>query len=439
MEKLNACISETENAILDEFKKSEEDFLNSFIEINKSVEKIGNDANFSSFAAIDLNQNNLEDCTESPELPQFIRIGNLVPAFEDQLVTSGIIKIPALLPFSKASGTSFILTENNHKYIHKLFEQIAIRLMLSMPLNLCRFYFVDNNYGRDFALMNRIDKKVVGVSILNPGELNNLIKELEQRVMELNSKHLVSAQNLVEYNRVAEDMQEPYYFVFITNFPSGFSSETAERLFNLINKNNAERAGIFLFFSIDKSVKAPIGVDVDKFSEISQNIYQNNNNDYQINNSDFSKEFNEKFNLIPDKEIPSSVEMLLDLINKKKEKKRVVSFEHHYSKLIKEDDLWKENSTDGLNIPIGYINPQKIQYLEFGRSTQDFFGLIGGLPGTGKTVLLHNLILWGAIEYSPLELNYYLIDCKNGTGFNPYSKLPHTRILSISNDRELFE
>jgi hypothetical protein len=40
------------------------------------------------------------------------------------------------------------------------------------------------------------------------------------------------------------------------------------------------------------------------------------------------------------------------------------------------------------------------------------------------------------MEYSPFELNYYLIDCKNGTGFNAYKDLPHTKILSVSNDRE---
>ena len=40
------------------------------------------------------------------------------------------------------------------------------------------------------------------------------------------------------------------------------------------------------------------------------------------------------------------------------------------------------------------------------------------------------------MEYSPFELSYYLIDCKNGTGFNAYKQLPHVKILSISNDRE---
>lgn len=155
-----------------------------------------------------------------------------------------------------------------------------------------------------------------------------------------------------------------------------------------------------------------------------------------IENSIFAEDLGKKFDITLDDTLPSNIEQLISLINNKKITNTVVSFSPKYETMLKENNFWKGSTINNIEIPIGYINPNQIQYLDLGKKTNDYFGLIGGLPGMGKTVLLHNIILWGAIDYSPLELNYYLIDCKNGTGFNAYRDLPHTKILSVSNDRE---
>ena len=61
-------------------------------------------------------------------------------------------------------------------------------------------------------------------------------------------------------------------------------------------------------------------------------------------------------------------------------------------------------------------------------------GLITGATGTGKTVLLHNIILNAAELYSPEDLQMILMDFKEGTEFACYDGLPHMRVLSIASE-----
>jgi len=135
-----------------------------------------------------------------------------------------------------------------------------------------------------------------------------------------------------------------------------------------------------------------------------------------------------------DSSLPSNIEQIIDLINKKEVKKRKISFEEDYQEMLEKETYWKGETIDEIKIPIGKTLKDKV-FLDFSEKTNNYFGLIGGLPGMGKTVLLHNIILWGAMEYSPFELKYYLIDCKNGVGFIAYQDLPHTETLSLNNDR----
>lgn len=435
-QKIEKCIEQVRIKLKKEQEVKEKDIFKSIQQTSSEIESMIRESKFSAFSMVDFDNQSLTGIKQETGLPKLLRIGKLYPtnvnSEKKQLFTK-----PLLLPYTETQAISFILKENDQKEIHVLFSLLAFRLMLSLPQNLCRFYFVDNNFGRDFSLINRIDKKVLGNAVItNQNELNHLISELEQTVIESYQKHLVSYETLEEYNAASPDMQEPYHFVFIANFPAGFSAESAEKLYNLISRGNAAKAGIHIFYSIDTKYKPAFGIDVSRFTDISCRIYQNSPIDYEIENSVFSKKFNDSFNIILDNTLPKNIDEIINLINHKKVEKTQVSFLEHYKQRLQQNDIWKGSAIDNIKIPLGFVNPRKVQYLNFGKQTNDYFGLIGGLPGTGKTVLLHNIILWGALEYSHQELNYYLIDCKNGTGFNAYKKLPHVKILSVSNDRE---
>jgi len=441
MENIIKHLKQAEEKLTHEWQEKEKNILDIIVKAKKEITDLAKSGDFSPYAIIDFENESLagDDTSEPKNFPELVRIGKLNPVNFDGKMP----EIPMLLPFSE-NAVSFILNDDDKRNAHTLFELIAFRLMLALPQNLAKFYFVDNNLGGDFPQMTKIDNKNTNYCrfVSEKQDRDKMFADLAQIVGDFNLQHKASSGSLKEYNKTAKEMQKPYHFVFITNFPAGFNTDTAEKLLTFISNGNAAKAGIFLFFSIDENERMPYGFDRNQFTNGTTRISQISRHECEIESSIFTREFNSKFKITLDKSLPSNIEQIIGLINKKEVAKTDVSFEEEYKKRLKEGNFWNENKStvDNVKIPIGKINPQRDQYIVLGKDkeggTNDYFGLIGGLSGYGKTVLLHNIILWGAIEYSPFELEFYLIDCKNGTGFKPYQDLPHTKILSMSNDRE---
>lgn len=436
MQSLLLFLQQSKNKCLFDLRNRQEQYLIKYQDLSDEICQHYKIGGYSSFSIIDIESEFLSSQKESEVLPPYIRIGRLTPvnASEEK---KDRMTVPFLFPFSQANATTFLLSADDVKNIHINFSLIALRLMLSLPRELFKMWFVDNNYGRDFNIISKIDPRIVGDSIItNSSDQISLIDSLEKTMISTYQKLLITEDTLVDYNAKAGSMASPYTFVFMSNYPAGFTQEASEKLVNMIKNGSAAKAGIFFFISIDESVQPAKGVDVERLKEVSSVIYQNSPIDYEIQHSSFSKEWNDCFDITLDARFPQNLEEVISLINGKKEEQNKLTFVPIYERRLKEDNIWRGNSSEEIKIPIGFQNPQTTQYLQFGKYTNDYFGLIGGLPRMGKTNLLHNIILWGAMEYSPLELRYYLIDCKNGTGFNAYSQLPHVKILSISNDRE---
>lgn len=98
--------------------------------------------------------------------------------------------------------------------------------------------------------------------------------------------------------------------------------------------------------------------------------------------------------------------------------------------------IWNDDSVNGLVFDVGTKTDGSIFKLTFANGTTDYFAIVGGRPGYGKSVLLHNIILSGCIKYSPEELEFFLFDYANGSSFFGFEKLPNVRVLSITKERE---
>jgi len=101
------------------------------------------------------------------------------------------------------------------------------------------------------------------------------------------------------------------------------------------------------------------------------------------------------------------------------------------------NQIWFEESTDRLIVPLGRIGAHGIQKIVLGEGTSHH-ALIGGTTGSGKSNLLHVLVTNAALYYGPSELQLYLIDMKEGVEFKIYSTnpIPHARVVAIESERE---
>ena len=88
-------------------------------------------------------------------------------------------------------------------------------------------------------------------------------------------------------------------------------------------------------------------------------------------------------------------------------------------------------------VPMGRMGATRQQYLRLGRGVAQH-ALVAGKTGSGKSTLLHALITNLALNYSPDEVELYLIDFKKGVEFKAYAqhRLPHARAVAIESERE---
>ncbi|HEX5493103.1 MAG TPA: FtsK/SpoIIIE domain-containing protein, partial [Mycobacteriales bacterium] len=106
------------------------------------------------------------------------------------------------------------------------------------------------------------------------------------------------------------------------------------------------------------------------------------------------------------------------------------------------DEPWTEYSATGLTAPVGDHNGTPV-HVTLGDSPPHL--LVGGPTGSGKTNFLYVLIGALAARYGPDELEFYLLDFKEGVSFARFaggrrdpSWLPHARLVgvNVNKDRE---
>lgn len=100
-----------------------------------------------------------------------------------------------------------------------------------------------------------------------------------------------------------------------------------------------------------------------------------------------------------------------------------------------EDYTDKDYTTaeNGLSVLIGKPIDKKTIEFSLGQDGH-VHSFIIGQSGSGKSVLLHDIILEAIKKYSPEDLQLYLLDCKfGGVEFNRYKDVKHARALLVDN------
>ncbi|MBR5640284.1 MAG: hypothetical protein IKW83_11240 [Muribaculaceae bacterium] len=353
--------------------------------------------------------------------------------------TTGVETLPALLPFTASNATGFCTDASCDAFVIDLMQMLAMRILLSIPVELAKFHFIDlHSYGQSAKHFNRITEKVTnGALICEKRKLSEFITELENIMGNLNRNELLDNVTLREYNAEPSHIGVPYHFVFIPHIHDRIDKDIISRLYSLCSGMNAANCGIYVFYSIDPNVIKQENDPLKDLMGIST-LVSKDANGFRLSNSIYGKDFEEKFLFEPERRMPENLDAIIEEIGKRANnvKPKIVSFDQMLEDMIASGEYWKGNTTDGITIPIGRKGANGLVNFTLAGDTAHYFAMIGGRPGYGKTVLLHDIICNGSIIYSPQELEFYLIDCTNGTGFKPYENLPHARFVSITKQRE---
>lgn len=347
MTKIYNSINKLEQKADDYFARKKESAL-------KQTKEHANDLN-NLYNFLDIEKLQEFKTPETNELFELVKIGKL--SAKDLYGKKINAEIPLLLPFTKNTATLFFVDKQNSKSIHNIFQTIALRFILSVPPNLANYHFIDINYGRDFATLSNIKNKIVKKIIITSQEgINETIKKLSEKITTANQEFLSNYTDITEYNKTAGSMASSYDFVFIANFPNGFTENKIENLYNMINNFNATRAGIYFFISYDKKIKLPYNTDISKLTNITTNIFKTKNNEYKIQNLDILNKFKYDYFVSFDSKLPENLSNIIDNINEMKQKTVKLSFKTKFDKMMQTNKIWQKETTFGINMPLSLIH-----------------------------------------------------------------------------------
>lgn len=87
---------------------------------------------------------------------------------------------------------------------------------------------------------------------------------------------------------------------------------------------------------------------------------------------------------------------------------------------------WKDNNpVNSIKAPIGIDENGDICYLDLHQNAHGPHGLVAGMTGSGKSEFIMTYILSMALNYSPEEVSFILIDYKGGGMSKAFESLPH--------------
>lgn len=366
-----------------------------------------------------------------PVVPSYITIGHTdISVSKDTKFSS--VSVPFLLPLCH-NGSFLFEGDLGSTGIPNLFQQIMLRLSLSIPLELCKFHMVDCDYGRSFAHFNSLQNPKIEKTLYGPDQVHGLFMEMESVMRNMYSGEMGKYSNLSDYNSNNTKSAKPYNFIFIDDFPSSCPYQALDQLKAMINNGNAMNAGIYLFINYSATNSHPRELEIDYFREHCAVITSKANGETSIGLLDiFESQIHSN---IVETNIPDAFDEIAALLNLEDEVIGNAPKNEFYK--ISENEIWAGVSMSEINIPVGITDKGELATMHFTQKNALNSALVVGSPGFGKSKFLHSLILNAALRYSPDELEMYLLDF-SGVEFDVYARmnLPHAKIIAPESERE---
>lgn len=357
--------------------------------------------------------------------PHHLRLGELNPVLSSEL-NEKLGTLPYFHDFSKQPN--LVMHSMERQVGNHLLQNIALRLLASLQTDLITLYCIDAaELGRAFAALTPISERLRPYKVLTETpDIEHLLRDIKAHTVNLLQSTLTHQfESLQAYNAVA-DITEPYRFMLIANFPRGFSQVALEHLISLLDNSNL--AGLAVFMTVDESA-------LDKPNELVTKVLTHancgvlaHNKVSQIEGAEF---FNQHFQIELESQVSRNADLIIQAANQQAQQAATRTIQ-----LTLPEQPFTESSLTGLCIPIGLSGKDHMVSVRLGSDDSPHHGLIGGTAGSGKSVLLHNLILNGAWLYAPSELEFLLLDYREGVEFKLYQDLPHVRVLAIESSRE---
>ena len=352
----------------------------------------------------------------------------------------GLGKFPVLYHWAEIGSLSLLYNSEQKVEFYNYLQFLAFKFLTDYDTNSSLLLIDSKDFGQNFRQITSVPTSIRASRVLTSmAEIGSKLDQLRERIAEVNSDVLGSQSaeyTMADFLLDHKNSNEKLYLVVIEGFPYGWKENDIQAVYDIMR--NGPRAGVFVLTCIEEGDLHGIG---DRSQVIVTNILSS------FSNFIFSKQScSLKAPLLLDF-LSSALNRIEPLIPSRKELDRYLdafkmTINSSASKAIYLDQYFKlpdspkKSSTDGISIPIGIAGGGEVQYFEINDELNAYHALIGGMTGSGKTVLIHNLIVYGSALYHPSELQFCLLDFKEGTEFQFYKNFESVRVLSIESKQE---
>ena len=318
---------------------------------------------------------------------------------------------------------------------------IEMRLFQSIPAGKLRVTMFDpQDLGKNFSLFSTLgehDERIISTRIWHElDRMKNKLYDLVNHISHVNQDCLKKMYtNIIEYNKAVGKNAEPLQALFVADFSNQFFDMECCRLLNQI-LSTGPICGVFCFIAGNhQSLRDGLGSDTLEKNEMF--IFKHGQ---MISHLGDRKDI-EMFPLsLP---APSENNIILQTINEgiRKAEKIVIDYNEVSNQLLEHPEKWFQRmpTTDGIKIPFAIEGANKIVEMGFGGIDRtQHHTIVSGAIGSGKSTFLHTFIMSILLNYSPEDVQIYLLDLKQGVEFKIYSdyQLPNFKVISTNTSAE---
>jgi hypothetical protein len=345
------------------------------------------------------------------------------------------LSVPLLLKYPQQGSILFEGKTSGHDDAIAAINNIIFRLLSANPAGKLSFTIFDPvGLGQNFAgLMHLADFEESHINSriwTQQAQCEEKLAELNEHMEKVIQMYLRNEyETIAEYNAQAGTIAEKYHILVVASFPVNFTDTAGKRLRNIAT--SGARCGVYTLIDWDQRNALPADFVPDELRKNSVTLVRRES-DFALANW---REGGSHILLDPAPSPEFATHFLREVGKKGKDSNRVeVPFEQIAPK---ESEIWSEDTSEELRVPIGRSGATKWQYLEIGKATRQH-ALIAGKTGSGKSTLFHVMITNLALWCSPEQVEFYLVDFKKGVEFKSYANrhLPHAKVIAIESDRQ---
>ena len=359
------------------------------------------------------------------------------------MIRGNKICIPCCASFGPEFNYLFRFDGNGRQNVVKSACDLGMRLFMMLPPGKLKFTFIDPvTLGESFAMFARLvdvddrtSEVINGKIWSSPEDIEQKLKIMTDHISNITQRCLQGKyRNIYEYNRVAEQNAEAYQVLMLMDFPAGLTDHSLKLLEQIAT--SGPKCGVFTLIYRNESQYKKVSErshPLIKNIESSFHIFDFNHGCTQISCS--GETVKNQALLWRNLPMPGPMQMDQIIATLKKGIKNAERVVIGIEKVSKAETT--ESTTNGIRIPIGLRGANEVQYLTLGVGGSHH-ALIAGVAGSGKSSLLHTIILRTLTQYSPDELSIYLVDFKRGVEFKIYAdfELPSFKVVAIESERE---